>query len=174
MRKIFLISILAFWAMDSLGADSVDERASRIEEQLIQINEQLARIEALLTEGSAKEPIQEFTSERQRATQPSTKALSAERQLIAAYIAMIQDTIASNWIQPPVVRNGVQVTVNVKLAPTGEIVSNRIVQASGDAQLDRSILKAIDQAGLRDLPNAVFEQNFRDFNLLFSSDDLIR
>jgi colicin import membrane protein len=106
------------------------------------------------------------------------QALSAENQLIAQYKAIIHDVVSSNWIQPPSARNGMQVVINLKLVPTGEIVACVIVQSSGDAVFDRSALQAVDRAGsfpeLKDLPIAVFERNFRDFNLLFSPEDLLR
>ena len=107
-----------------------------------------------------------------------SQALSAENQLIAQYTAIIHDVVSSNWSQPPSTRNGMQVLINIKVVPTGEIVSSVIVKSSGDEIFDRSALQAVDKAGsfpeLRDLPIAVFERNFRDFNLLFSPEGLLR
>lgn len=119
-------------------------------------------------------------AEREAASQAAAQAqaLSAENQLIAQYTAIIHDIVSSYWIQPPSSRNGMQVLINIKLTPTGEIISNVIVQSSGDAIFDRSALQAVEKAGrfpeLRDLPLAVFERNFRNFNLLFSPEDLLR
>jgi colicin import membrane protein len=106
------------------------------------------------------------------------QSLSAEDQLVAQYYAILTEVVASNWIQPPSARNGMQVLINIKLVPSGDIISNVIFQSSGDAVFDRSALQAVEKAGrfpeISGLPIAVFERNFRDFNLLFSPEDLLR
>jgi colicin import membrane protein len=125
----------------------------------------------------AREQATREAAEREAAA-AQAEALSAENQLIAQYTAIIHDVVSSNWIQPPSTRNGMQVLINIKLVPTGEIISSVVIQSSGDPIFDRSALQAVDRAGsfpeLRDLPNAVFERNFRNFNLLFSPEDLLR
>jgi colicin import membrane protein len=68
--------------------------------------------------------------------------------------------------------------VQLRLTPTGEVIDRAIVQSSGNAAFDSSVLQAVDRVGafseLQDMPPAVFERNFRIFNLVFSPEDLLR
>ena len=135
------------------------------------------RAKQVAQEQAAKDAAaKEAANQAQAAAQ--SEALSAENQLIAQYTAIIREIVSNNWIQPPNTRNGMQVLINIRLVPTGEIVSSVVVQSSGDAVFDRSALQAVEKAGnfpeLRDLPNAVFERNFRNFTLMFSPEDLLR
>lgn len=106
------------------------------------------------------------------------QALTEEQQLVAQYSAIIHDLITQNWQLPPSARNGMVAIVELRLTPTGEIISRNIVKGSGDALFDRSVLQAIDRVGsfpeLKEVPIAVFERNFRVFNLEFTPQDLLR
>lgn len=135
--------------------------------------------ERLAREQAARESAdREAAANQAAAAAAQAQELSAENQLIAQYTAIIREAVSGNWIQPPNSRNGMQVLINIKLVPTGEIISSVVVQSSGDPVFDRSALQAVDKAGrfpeLADLPNAVFERNFRNFTLLFSPEDLLR
>jgi colicin import membrane protein len=145
-----------------------------------QKKQEVAKREAAEREQIAQEKAAREAAEREAANQAAaqSQALSAEAQLIAQYEGIIRDIIESNWIQPPSARNGMQVLINIRLSPVGDILSSTIVQSSGDAVFDRSALQAVDKSEsfpeLKDLPPGVFERNFRDFNLLFSPEGLLR
>jgi colicin import membrane protein len=147
-----------------------DARQKQEQTQRDAERERIAAQEQAARETAAKEAADRAAAQAQ--------ALSAENQLIAQYTSIIHDVVSRNWIQPPSARNGMQVLVNIKLVPTGEIIASVVIQSSGDPIFDRSALQAVDKSGsfpeLRDLPIAVFERNFRDFNLLFSPEDLLR
>ena len=68
--------------------------------------------------------------------------------------------------------------VRLRLVPTGEVVGITFVQRSGNDIFDRSVEQAVERAGrfpeLQELENAVFERNFRTFDLLFRPEDLQR
>jgi colicin import membrane protein len=106
------------------------------------------------------------------------QALTEEQQLVAQYSAIIHDLITQNWQLPPGARNGMLAVVQLRLTPTGEIILKEIVQSSGDALFDRSVLQAVDRVGsfpeLKELPIAVFERNFRQIALEFTPQDLLR
>jgi colicin import membrane protein len=161
---------------DQTAAAEKERQAKEEAEQ----KRETARREEAEREQIAREQAARETAEREAATQAAaqSQALSAENQLIAQYMAIIQDIVESNWTPPPSARNGMQVMINLRMTPTGDIVSKVIVQSSGDAAFDRAALQAVEKAEsfpeLNDLPNAVFERNFRDFNLLFSPEDLLR
>ena len=104
--------------------------------------------------------------------------MSVENQLVAQYYAIINDLISRSWTRPPDARNGMTAVVQLRLTPTGEIISREIIQPSTSATFDRSVLQAVDRVGsfpeLKDMPTTVFERNFRTFNLVFSPEDLLR
>jgi colicin import membrane protein len=162
------------------AATTEKERQSAQAAKTEQDKQETARREVERQRQVAQEQAAREAAEREASNQAAaqSQALSAENQLIAQYTAIIRDIVEGNWIQPPNTRNGMQAMINIKLAPSGDIVSSVIVQSSGDAVFDRSALQAVDKAErfpeLRDLPPGVFERNFRDFNLLFSPEGLLR
>jgi colicin import membrane protein len=102
-------------------------------------------------------------------------AVTAE-EMAASYAALIRETVTGYWSRPPSARNGMQALLELQLVPTGEIVSVRVVNGSGDVAFDRSALNAVEKAGsfpeLKNLPVREFEKTFRRFRLLFRPEDL--
>ena len=103
---------------------------------------------------------------------------SVEDQMVSQYVGIIRDLISGAWNRPPNARNGMLAVVQIRLTPTGEIVSRDIVQPSGSADFDRSVLQAVDRVGsfpeLKGMPTPIFERNFRAINLEFTPEDLLR
>jgi TonB family protein len=97
-------------------------------------------------------------------------------QMAASYAALIRETVTGYWSRPPSARNGMQALLELRLVPTGEIISVSVVESSGSVAFDRSALNAVDKAGsfpeLKNLPSREFEQTFRRFRLLFRPEDL--
>lgn len=137
------------------------ERARTVEEERLR-EQQLAQEQAAL--------------EASREAQASQ--LAAENIIVGQYVAIIRRIISQNWKIPPSARNGMVATVLLQLVPTGEVVGSTIIEGSGDAAFDRSVLQAVERADrfpeLQDLDNAVFERNFRTFTLVFRPEDLLR
>jgi colicin import membrane protein len=105
-------------------------------------------------------------------------AQSVEQQMVAQYVGIIKDLVSGAWSRPPSARNGMLAVVQLRLTPTGEIVSSTLVQSSGDGPFDRSVLQAVDRVGniseLQGMPTPIFERYFRNFNLEFTPEDLLR
>ncbi len=114
----------------------------------------------------------------QAAREAQASQVAGENLVVAEYAAIIRRVISQNWQIPPSARNGMSATVSLRLVPTGEVVSSSILQSSGDAAFDRSVLQAVERADrfpeLQDLDNSVFERNFRNFTLVFRPEDLLR
>ncbi len=68
--------------------------------------------------------------------------------------------------------------VRLQVVPTGEVVGTFIVESSGNSSFDRSVIQAVERAErfpeLQDLDTGVFERNFRNFELVFRPEDLLR
>ena len=69
-----------------------------------------------------------------------------------------------------------KVLLKVRLTPTGEIVSIKTLKGSGNKVFDLSAIEAVEEAApyreLMQIDNRLFEEAFREFNLLFNPQDL--
>ena len=122
---------------------------------------------------------------REQAEQELAEAIEQENQLALAqsdadvansYIALITEVIQNNWSRPPSARNNMETELALKLVPTGEVISVKVVKSSGNEAFDRSaetaVLKAERFPELQQVPARVFEQYFRHLRLKFRPEDL--
>lgn len=116
------------------------------------------------------------------------KAMAAEEQAMAAanaqeavtsYMALIQRAIQNNWSRPPTTRNDMRVILSIQMLRTGEFVDVAVVKSSGNDAFDRSAVAAVKRtaqipelAKLAQESSAVFDKNFRRFQLDFHPEDL--
>lgn len=121
---------------------------------------------------------EQAAAEAARQAAANTQAQSVEQQMVAQYVGIIKQLVSGAWSRPPSARNGMVAVVQLRLTPTGEIISATIVQSSGDGPFDRSVTQALDRVGnfseLQDMPTPIFERYFRNFNLEFRPEDLLR
>ena len=133
--------------------------------------EERAREEALLKE-------QQRMAREQAARDAQASELAGEQLLVAEYVTIIRRVISQNWVIPPGARNGMTAIVRLQVVPTGEVVGTFIVKSSGNSSFDRSVIQAVERAErfpeLQDLDTGVFERNFRNFELVFRPEDLLR
>jgi len=133
--------------------------------------EERAREEALLKE-------QQRMAREQAARDAQASELAGEQLLVAEYVTIIRRVISQNWVIPPGARNGMTAIVRLQVVPTGEVVGTFIVESSGNSSFDRSVIQAVERAErfpeLQDLDTGVFERNFRNFELVFRPEDLLR
>jgi colicin import membrane protein len=91
-------------------------------------------------------------------------------------VRLIQQRISDNWSRPPSARLGMQVTIELKLVPTGRIVGVTIIDSSGDRDFDQAAQQAalkVDQfKELQGMDSAIFEKYFRKMKVVFSPEDL--
>lgn len=99
-----------------------------------------------------------------------------EISLVQSYISTMQADIISQWSRPPSARNNMQVTLKVRMVPTGEVIDVVVVTSSGNQALDRSALQAIKKVGrfayLQDLSIDIFDRHFRELTFNFRPEDL--
>lgn len=135
-----------------------NERIKREERELEsqrRLNESLAAEEAFIAEQQAK----------QRAT-----------TLMGKYTALITEKVnAVRTISPNFERWRVT-KVNVKLSPSGDVKSVRIVKSSGNVQYDRSVETAVRKASPLPIPSvaddAEVNKLFQDLNISFDMSEL--
>ena len=99
--------------------------------------------------------------------------LSKEREDILRVSAIIQERISSIWIKPNSLSESLTVKVLINLAPSGEILNFSLIEPSSNISFNESILTAMNKItfveGVLSLERKLFEQNFRNFNLVFKS-----
>jgi len=99
--------------------------------------------------------------------------LSKEREGILRVSAIIQERISSIWIKPNSLSESLIAKVLINLAPSGEILNFSLIEPSSNSSFNESILTAMNKMTFFEevlsLERKVFEQNFRNFNLVFKS-----
>ena len=99
--------------------------------------------------------------------------LSKEREDILRVSAIIQERISSIWIKPNSLSESLIAKVLINLAPSGEILSFSLIEPSSNTSFNESILTAMNKMTFFEevlsLERKLFEDNFRNFNLVFKS-----
>jgi len=99
--------------------------------------------------------------------------LSKERQDILRVSAIIQGRISSIWIKPNSLSESLTAKVLIDLAPSGEVLNFNLIEPSSNNSFNESILIAMNKMTFFEevlsLDRKLFEQNFRNFNLVFKS-----
>lgn len=95
--------------------------------------------------------------------------LRKSKGIVNKYAALISRKIEQNWRQPLDVASDLSCRVNIKLQPTGKVISVRVLESSGSLSFDRSVETAVRKASPLPVPEdrELFEQ-FRDLTLFFS------
>ncbi|HXH73133.1 MAG TPA: cell envelope integrity protein TolA [Mariprofundaceae bacterium] len=88
------------------------------------------------------------------------------QQEMDRYIAMIEAAVQRNWKVPASVEYKQDPLVELQLQPDGSVATIRIVESSGNAALDASLIRAIQAAAPFTLPQQQFEA-FRDNTMRF-------
>lgn len=136
------------------------------------------RQERLKQEQLAKEQQEAEAQAAAAASAAQAQALTEEQQLVAQYSELMKRQISRQWSRPNSARNGMLAVLEIRLVPTGEVISSRVVQSSGDAAYDRSIQVAIEKVEsfpeLQDVPTGIFNRYFRTVTIGFKSEDLLR
>jgi colicin import membrane protein len=116
--------------------------------------------------------------EQLRLKQAEERKVRAEQSDEAAnsYLAMIKDRIERKWNRPPSARNGMACVLRISIVPTGRITDVDVVKSSGSDEFDRSAEQAVRSVEqfkeLQGMDPDLFEQDFRELEILFRPEDL--
>ena len=98
---------------------------------------------------------------------------SLKKEKFKVTINIIQKKFIDLWDKPFVLNDDIKVSIKIKLAPSGEILSRTLIQSSGDDKFDDSAMKAVGKISfLKEISNLNredFEKYFREVNLVFKS-----
>ena len=87
------------------------------------------------------------------------------------FSSMIKSQVMENWKRPLNQSSNLKTEIQITLVPTGEILSSKIINSSGNRAFDDSALTAISKLKSFDGLNMqmnLFDQHFRKFILIFS------
>ncbi|MBK6960244.1 MAG: cell envelope integrity protein TolA [Gammaproteobacteria bacterium] len=159
---------------------AVKEKAAK--EQVAKDQAKAAK-EKLAKEKAAREKAEQAAraqrEQQQAAQQAAEQAQAAAQQSVSTYGDYVRDRIAGNWSRPPSARRDMQVELQIRIVPTGQVMAVAVTRSSGDPAFDQSAVGAVERAGrfdrLQELARKdplLFEQNFRKFTLVFRPEDL--
>ena len=90
--------------------------------------------------------------------------------------AVIKQAVIGRWTRPPSARNNMVAILEIALVPTGDVVGVTVLESSGNLAFDSSAVNAVEKVGrfseVKSLERAVFERDFRRFQLIFRPEDL--
>lgn len=149
---------------EALAKKRADEK-KRLEE----LEKQRKSAEAAADKRKREEELRRQIEEEEKRI--ATERSKQNQAMIDKYTKLIIAKISRNWIQPPSYKKGMVAVLEIKVLPSGEVVSAKIVKSSGDPAFDRSAELAARKASpleLPDDPEAVAQM--RDITITFDPD----
>lgn len=97
------------------------------------------------------------------------KRAAYEQSEVSKYKGLIKRQITRNWILPASYQTGMKCKILVRLIPSGDVVSVRITQSSGNGAFDRSVEMAVKKASPLPVPKsgAGLFDHFREVEFVF-------
>ena len=94
---------------------------------------------------------------------------AASAQLANRWVPLITSQVRQFWVRPQGQRQDLQTVINLRLEPGGAVIpgSVRVVESSGKAAFDQSVIAAIYRASPLPVPDGDEFDLFRDLNFRF-------
>lgn len=152
---------------------ALKEKRLKQEQQEKETQEKLDRLEKTRLEREAQiqkeEKLrQEKIAQEKRAAEQKRRA-KFEQGEVAKYKGLIRNQITRNWIFPASYQKGMKCKILVRLIPSGDVVSVRVIQSSGNSAFDRSVEMAVNKASPLPVPKSstgLFD-HFREVEFVF-------
>ena len=153
------------------------EEEARLEKE----QQEKVRIEEERKAAEERQRIEDFNSvlaaeeayENERLAQ---EAAARSREVVTSMSAVIRQQVVQQWSPPPSARRDMVAVLKVTMVPTGRVVQTDIIESSGNAAFDRSVILAVQKAQpfdvVKEVEPALFERMFREFRFRFSPQDL--
>ncbi len=159
-----------------------EQERQRLEDEKRRLAEERQRIETERQRIAEERRQREEEERKKQAEEQLAAAMAAEerereeaerraRALTAAekYKILIRQKVSRNWVRPTGTEKGLQCTIRVRLAASGDVLKVGIVRSSGNEVFDRSVENAVYKASPLPLPEErdLFDY-FRDIEFLFN------
>lgn len=154
-------------ALEKRAKEKAAQEQKKIEQEKQRQQQEESLFENLLKEENLREQ-----KEQQEAQRQADERVAA---MVTEFTDQIRAHVSSYWSYPSVVKPSDEVTVNISLVPTGEVVNVQLVKGSGNALLDSSVLQAIRKSSPLPVPKdiRVFEKDFRNFKMTFRPENAL-
>lgn len=106
---------------------------------------------------------------QKKRTAEQKKRAAYEQSEVSKYKGLIRSQITRNWIFPASYQKGMKCKILVRLIPSGDVVSVRVIQSSGNSAFDRSVEMAVNKASPLPVPKSssgLFD-HFREVEFVF-------
>jgi colicin import membrane protein len=152
--------------------EKVQEQSEAAEKQRKLDEERLKQIEAREKRAQQDQLRQQQEAEAKREAEAQAQQFRSGQlaTLSDQYVAAIAAVVTNNWLRPPTAQPGLNCKVKVVQIPGGEVISSSLTgRCNGDEATRRSILAAVDRAGV--LPYRGYEDVFqREIEFTFRYD----
>jgi len=161
-----------------------EQAAIKKEQDKRKEEERIKKEKAAVAEKKRQEELA-LAEQQKRIQEQIEQELEQEDQMLQAeeneataqsYQALISNRIKQNWSRPPSARNGMKCRLLIQLVPTVRITGVTVTESSGNAAFDRSAEQAAWKTEqfpeLKGMDSVVFEQYFRQLDVLFEPQDL--
>ena len=111
---------------------------------------------------------QEKIAQAKRVEQQKRRA-KYEQNEVSKFKGLIRSKITRKWIFPASYQKGMKCKILVRLIPSGDVVSVRVIQSSGNSAFDRSVEMAVNKASPLPVPKSstgLFD-HFREVEFVF-------
>lgn len=144
-----------------------DKQRQRAREKQKALDKALAEKKRRAEEKRKDLAIQKAIEAAKRDAEARQQALAKAQkvsQAVDKYKALILSAISQNWIVPPDSDKTSRCVFEIRLSPSGEVLSLQLTQSSGDSVLDRSARTAIYKA--QPLPVPALPEAFEQFKVV--------
>lgn len=116
-------------------------------------------------------------AEQRRQAEAAAAARARQAQMLSEsekFQALIRDRLSRAWYPPSSATSEMTAKLEITLLPTGELVSVRLINSSGNTAFDNSALSAVKDLRRFPVPEdqATFERYFRRFSIEFNPEQL--
>lgn len=168
--------------------DEENKRVAEAKRKKILAEQETQKKQAEEKKKIAEKKRQDAEKHQQQAAAKKQQALKEQQRIAAAKIAeenrinakiaqqasthaitAIKHKVTQNWNQIGSMQNGLACELNVRLVPSGDVISVRVTKSSGHSLFDDSAERAVRKASPLPVPKdpSVFK-NFRNFKFTFS------
>jgi len=110
--------------------------------------------------------------ETERAEKARARTQKKAESALGALVDRIGAAVEDNWRRPLNSSTGLVAIVRVKVSPSGEVISAKVVQSSGDQYFDQSAETAVKKASPLPFPaDPKYYEYINVFNFKFNPDD---
>lgn len=159
--------------IESKRLASLKKKRLEQERQEKETQEKLNKLEKTRLE--RKTQLEKEERQRQQKITQAKRAAEQKRRAkfelgeVVKYKGLIRSKITRNWIFPASYQKGMKCKILVRLIPSGDVVSVRVIQSSGNSAFDRSVEMAVNKASPLPVPKSstgLFD-HFREVEFVF-------